>query len=151
MLYANGSRNFWIHGTGALGCLPQKLSIARKNDSDIDQNGCLKTYNRAAVSFNAALGSLCNDLNVQLKNATVVYTDLFAIKYDLVANHTKYGELINYTNSLFRMLPRVSRHKTIACSFRFRQAVDDVLRVRGATLQLRYYQKLPVSECDGLH
>jgi hypothetical protein len=26
-----------------------------------------------------------------------------------------------------------------------------VLRVRRATLQLRYYQKLPVSECDGLH
>ncbi|KAM0909480.1 hypothetical protein ACQ4PT_014801 [Festuca glaucescens] len=91
MLYANGSRNFWIHGTRALGCLPQKLSIPRKNDSDLDQNGCLKTYNRAAVAFNAALGSLCDDLNVQLKNATVVYTDLFAIKYDLVANHTKYG------------------------------------------------------------
>ncbi|KAE8780293.1 GDSL esterase/lipase LIP-4-like [Hordeum vulgare] len=91
LLYANGSRNFWIHGTGALGCLPQKLAIPRKNDSDLDQNGCLKTYNRAAVAFNAALGSLCDQLNVELKNATVVYTDLFAIKYDLVANHTKYG------------------------------------------------------------
>ncbi|KAM3406505.1 hypothetical protein ACQJBY_000545 [Aegilops geniculata] len=91
LLYGNGSRNFWIHGTGALGCLPQKLSIPRKNDSDLDQNGCLSTYNRAAVAFNAALGSLCDQLNVELKNATVVYTDLFAIKYDLVANHTKYG------------------------------------------------------------
>ncbi|XP_044355229.1 GDSL esterase/lipase LIP-4-like [Triticum aestivum] len=90
ILYDNGSRNFWIHGTGALGCLPQKLSIPRKNYSDLDQNGCLKTYNRAAVAFNAALGSLCDQLNVQLKDATVVYTDLFAIKYDLVANHTKY-------------------------------------------------------------
>ncbi|XP_020164117.1 GDSL esterase/lipase At1g09390 isoform X1 [Aegilops tauschii subsp. strangulata] len=91
ILYDNGSRNFWIHGTGALGCLPQKLSIPRKNYSYLDQNGCLKTYNRAAVAFNAALGSLCDQLNVELKNATVVYTDLFAIKYDLVASHTKYG------------------------------------------------------------
>ncbi|XBJ07307.1 hypothetical protein VPH35_012855 [Triticum aestivum] len=91
ILYDNGSRNFWIHGTGALGCLPQKLSIPRKNYSDLDQNGCLKTYNRAAVAFNAALGSLCDQLNVELKNATVVYTDLFAIKYDLVASHAKYG------------------------------------------------------------
>ncbi|KAF6993295.1 hypothetical protein CFC21_010208, partial [Triticum aestivum] len=91
LLYGNGSRNFWIHGTGALGCLPQKLSIPRKNDSDLDQNGCLNTYNRAAVAFNTALGSLCDQLNVELKNAAVVYTDLFAIKYDLVANHTKYG------------------------------------------------------------
>jgi len=81
ILYANGSRNFWIHGTGALGCLPQKLAIPRTNDSDLDQNGCLKTYNRGAVAFNAALGSLCDELNVQMKGATVVYTDLFAIKF----------------------------------------------------------------------
>ncbi|KAG2588491.1 hypothetical protein PVAP13_5NG340100 [Panicum virgatum] len=91
-LYSNGSRNFWIHGTGALGCLPQKLAIPRKNDSDLDQYGCLKTYNRAAVAFNAALSSLCDQLSAQMKDATIVYTDLFPIKYDLVANHTKYGE-----------------------------------------------------------
>ncbi|ONM31892.1 Alpha-L-fucosidase 2 [Zea mays] len=90
-LYSNGSRNFWIHGTGALGCLPQKLAIPRKNDSDLDQYGCLKTYNRAAVAFNAALGSLCDELSAQMKDATLVYTDLFPIKYGLVANHTKYG------------------------------------------------------------
>lgn len=30
-------------------------------------------------------------MRLQLKNATVVYTDMFAIKYDFVANHTKYG------------------------------------------------------------
>ncbi|TVU24214.1 hypothetical protein EJB05_26633 [Eragrostis curvula] len=90
-LYSNGSRNFWIHGTGALGCLPQKLAIPRKNDSDLDQYGCLKTYNRAAVTFNAALGSLCDQLRSQMKDATIVYTDLFPVKYDLVANHTKYG------------------------------------------------------------
>ncbi|KAK3164299.1 hypothetical protein QOZ80_1AG0015510 [Eleusine coracana subsp. coracana] len=90
-LYSNGSRNFWIHGTGALGCLPQKLAIPRKNDSDLDQYGCLKTYNRAAVTFNAALGSLCDQLSTQMEDAMIVYTDLFPIKYDLVANHTKYG------------------------------------------------------------
>jgi hypothetical protein len=91
-MYSNGSRNFWIHGTGALGCLPQKLAIPRKNDSDLDQYGCLKSYNRAAVAFNAALGSLCDQLSLQMKDATIVYTDLFPIKYDLIANHTKYGE-----------------------------------------------------------
>ncbi|EEE54472.1 GDSL esterase/lipase LIP-4 [Oryza sativa Japonica Group] len=90
-LYDNGSRNFWVHGTGALGCLPQKLSIPRKNDSDLDSNGCLKTYNRAAVTFNAALGSLCDQLSTQMKDATIVYTDLFPLKYDLIANRTKYG------------------------------------------------------------
>lgn len=99
-LYSNGSRNFWIHGTGALGCLPQKLAIPRKNDSDLDQYGCLKTYNRAAVAFNTALGSLCDELSAQMKDATIVYTDMFPIKYDLVANHTKYGEQIKQVSFL---------------------------------------------------
>jgi len=62
-----------------------------KNDSDLDQYGCLNTYNRAAVAFNTALDSLCDQLSAQMKDATIVYTDLFPIKYDLVANHTKYG------------------------------------------------------------
>ena len=30
-------------------------------------------------------------LRLRLKDATVVYTDMFAIKYGFVANHTKYG------------------------------------------------------------
>lgn len=100
-LYDNGSRNFWVHGTGALGCLPQKLSIPRKNDSDLDSNGCLKTYNRAAVTFNAALGSLCDQLSTQMKDATIVYTDLFPLKYDLIANRTKYGKQTEHTESQF--------------------------------------------------
>ena len=104
-LYTNGSKNFWIHGTGALGCLPQKLAIPRKNDSDLDQYGCLKTYNRAAVAFNTVLGSLCDELSAQMKDATVVYTDLFPIKYDLVANHTKYGKLICYSLHSFATVP----------------------------------------------
>lgn len=30
----------------------------------------------------------------ELKDATVVYVDIYAIKYDLVANSSKYGKLI---------------------------------------------------------
>jgi len=88
-----------MQGVGARGCLPQKLAIPRKNDSDLDQYGCLKTYNRAAVTFNTALGSLCVELSAQTKDATIVYTDLFPIKYDVAANHTKYGEQTKHVSS----------------------------------------------------
>lgn len=90
-LYGHGARKFWIHGTGALGCLPQKLAIPRDDDGDLDGNGCLKTYNNAAKSFNKQLSTVCKQLRQRVVDATIVFTDMFAIKYDLVANHTKYG------------------------------------------------------------
>lgn len=90
-MYYNGAKNFWVHGTGPLGCLPQKLAEPRTDDSDLDYNGCLKTLNSASYEFNNQLCSICDKLRTQLKGATIVYTDLLAIKYDLIANHTGYG------------------------------------------------------------
>ncbi|KAH7678579.1 GDSL lipase/esterase protein [Dioscorea alata] len=90
-LYDNGVKNFWVHNTGPLGCLPQKLALPRKDDGDIDQYGCLKTLNNAAREFNSRLSALCDNLRSNLNNVTIVYNDIFSIKYDLVANYTKYG------------------------------------------------------------
>ncbi|CAB4285095.1 unnamed protein product [Prunus armeniaca] len=88
-LYDQGGRNFWIHNTGPLGCLPQKLSLVEKKD--LDPYGCLSSYNAAARSFNEALLDLCNAMSSELKDAVIVYVDIYAIKYDLIANSTKYG------------------------------------------------------------
>ncbi|KAM0994711.1 hypothetical protein EV2_010519 [Malus domestica] len=88
-LYDQGGRNFWIHNTGPLGCLPQKLSLVQKKD--LDPHGCLSSYNAAARLFNEGLRHLCNGMRPQLKDATIVYVDVYAIKYDLIANAMKYG------------------------------------------------------------
>ncbi|KAF0927504.1 hypothetical protein E2562_033998, partial [Oryza meyeriana var. granulata] len=88
ILYDNGARKFWIHGTGALGCLP---ALVVREKGEHDAHGCLAEYNKAAQHFNKKLSDLCDEMRLHLKNATVVYTDMFAIKYDFVANHTKYG------------------------------------------------------------
>ncbi|KAL5655481.1 hypothetical protein ACJX0J_034800, partial [Zea mays] len=88
ILYDNGARKFWIHGTGALGCLP--ALVVQETKGEQDKHGCLAGVNRAAKAFNRKLSQLCDDLRFHLKGATVVYTDMFAIKYDFVANHTKY-------------------------------------------------------------
>lgn len=90
-IYDTGGRSFWVHNTGPLGCLPQKVSLARKKDTALDQNGCLLPFNNAAKEFNVRLRALCNELRSELKNATIVYTDIYTIKNDLIANHTKYG------------------------------------------------------------
>jgi hypothetical protein len=93
-LYSHGARKFWIHGTGALGCLPQKLAIPRDADDgdQLDAHGCLKTYNNAAKRFNALLGDACAQLRRRMVDAALVFVDMYAVKYDLVANHTTHGK-----------------------------------------------------------
>lgn len=88
-LYGQGGRNFWLHNTGPLGCLPQKLSLVEKKD--LDQHGCISMYNDAARLFNEELRRISAKMRAELKDATIVYVDIFSIKYDLIANHTKYG------------------------------------------------------------
>lgn len=90
-LYDQGGRNFWVHNTGPLGCLPQKLSMVEKTSRDLDPHGCISRYNDAANLFNEGLHKLCQGLRSELKDATVVYVDINAIKYDLIANSSKYG------------------------------------------------------------
>ncbi|XP_030532574.2 GDSL esterase/lipase At1g09390-like isoform X3 [Rhodamnia argentea] len=90
-IYKSGGKNFWVHNTGPLGCLPQKLATIAHNASDVDEHGCLKSLNDAARVFNRQLQSLCEELRSQMKNATIVYVDVFAIKYDLIANYAEHG------------------------------------------------------------
>lgn len=89
-IYTEGGKNFWVHNTGPFGCLPERLSVQR-NDSDLDQHGCLSTLNNGAKILNEKLRVACDELNSSLQNATVVYTDIYSIKYDLIANHSNYG------------------------------------------------------------
>jgi len=60
-------------------------------------------YNNAAKAFNVGLSALCDELRSEFKNATVVCTDKYTIRYDLVANHTKYGELHTYTFTTYQV------------------------------------------------
>ncbi|KAJ0054333.1 hypothetical protein Pint_00811 [Pistacia integerrima] len=91
-IYQQGGKNFWVHNTGPLGCLPQKLATTAKKASDhLDEDGCIQSLNNAANAFNTQLSVLCEKLRSEMKNATIVYVDIYAIKLDLIANFTKYG------------------------------------------------------------
>ncbi|RVX01594.1 GDSL esterase/lipase [Vitis vinifera] len=90
-LYQHGGRKFWVHNTGPLGCLPQQLVNISRSSDDFDNHGCLKSRNNAAKKFNKQLKALCKKLRAAMKDATIVYVDIFAIKYDLIANAKLYG------------------------------------------------------------
>nr|CAD1816858.1 unnamed protein product [Ananas comosus var. bracteatus] len=125
-LYNTGARNFWIHNTGPLGCLPEKLAAPRKDDSDLDAYGCLKTANDVAREFNSQLSTICDEMRSELRNSTIVYTDIFAIKYDLIANYTSYGKFREAVNGVLRLRgPPYNYNKSITCLNPACQVCDD--------------------------
>ncbi|RDX61395.1 GDSL esterase/lipase, partial [Mucuna pruriens] len=90
-LYDLGARNFWIHNTGPLGCLSQVIATFGTDPSKLDELGCLTSHNQAAKAFNIQLQASCSKLKGQYPDANVTLVDIFAIKLDLIANHSKYG------------------------------------------------------------
>ncbi|CAK9151025.1 unnamed protein product [Ilex paraguariensis] len=90
-LYNEGARNFWIHNTGPLGCLPRIIAIFGKDPSTLDEVGCVKVHNHAAMLFNTQLHSLSMKFQEQLPESNVTYTDIFSIKFNLISNFSQLG------------------------------------------------------------
>nr|XP_023897941.1 GDSL esterase/lipase At1g54790-like isoform X2 [Quercus suber] len=90
-LYDQGARNFWIHNTGPLGCLPQNVAKFGTDPSQLDELGCVSQHNQASKLFNLQLHALCRKLQGQFSDADVTYVDIFTIKYNLIANYSRYG------------------------------------------------------------
>lgn len=90
-LYAVGARNFWVHNTGPLGCLPRIIATFGKNPSKLDQPVCVDSHNRAANVFNSQLLDLCTKFQGQFPDANVTYVDIFSIKMKLISDFSQYG------------------------------------------------------------
>ncbi|KAK2977196.1 LOW QUALITY PROTEIN: hypothetical protein RJ640_008821 [Escallonia rubra] len=91
VLYNQGGRKFWVHNTGPFGCSPQKLSLVQNHSQNLDTYGCISSYNAAAKVFNEGLLHICQEMRSEMKDATIVYVDIYSIKYDLIANSSRYG------------------------------------------------------------
>lgn len=89
-IYRVGGRNFWVHNTGPLGCLPRAIRTRRATQF-LDGYGCVEEINEAAMKFNAELGRLCGMMQSEMQGSTFVYVDLYSIKLDIIANYSSYG------------------------------------------------------------
>ncbi|KAL5995839.1 hypothetical protein ACLOJK_025910 [Asimina triloba] len=90
-LYEQGAREFWIHNTGPLGCLPQNVATFGKDTLKLDDLGCVSSHNRVAKLFNLQLHALCKKLQGGFIDSNITYVDIFTIKFNLLANYSRYG------------------------------------------------------------
>lgn len=91
-LYDQGARNFWIHNTGPLGCLPQNIAKFGSDPSKLDELGCVSTHNQASRLLNLQLYALSKKLQGNYTDANVTHIDVFSIKWNLYTNYSKYGQ-----------------------------------------------------------
>ncbi|KAL4653297.1 hypothetical protein ACB092_01G292800 [Castanea dentata] len=91
-LHEQGARNFWIHNTGPIGCLPvTQHNYHHPMPGILDQHGCLIAQNDMAIEFNRQLKRRVTKLRTQLPGAALTYVDIFAAKYKLISNPKEQG------------------------------------------------------------
>ncbi|KAJ6338686.1 hypothetical protein OIU76_008196 [Salix suchowensis] len=86
-LYTEGARNFWVHNTGPLGCLPRIIATFGTNPSKLDQLSCVDSHNRAANVFNSQLHDLCTKFQGQFPDANLSLCGHFL---DKIETHFKF-------------------------------------------------------------
>ncbi|KAL7246423.1 hypothetical protein ACSBR2_001510 [Camellia fascicularis] len=90
-LYEEGAWNIWVHNMGPHGCLAKIIAKYGTDPSKLDEHGCLSSHNQAAKIFNLQLHELCRKLQSQYSEANITYSDIFAIKFDLIVNCSRCG------------------------------------------------------------
>lgn len=68
--------------------VPQPISAAQ-----MDKFGCAREFNEVAQYFNSKLKEAVVQLRKELPEATILYVDVYKVKYTLISNSQKYGEL----------------------------------------------------------
>ncbi|KAJ8573104.1 hypothetical protein K7X08_009615 [Anisodus acutangulus] len=90
-IYALGGRTFWVLNLAPIGCYPAFLVELPHNTSDIDQFGCLISYNNAVVDYNNMLKTALAKTRKELADANVVCVDTHAVLLELFQHATSHG------------------------------------------------------------
>ncbi|XP_031485314.1 GDSL esterase/lipase At5g45960-like [Nymphaea colorata] len=88
-LYDLGARRILFAGLPPLGCLPIEMTI---NFANAVLRQCIDSLNLVAVSYNSKLQHMLNKVKEsELKDANIVYADIYEPLLDAIKNPNKYG------------------------------------------------------------
>lgn len=94
-LYAIGGRTFLVLNLAPVGCYPALLVQLPHNSSDIDQFGCLISYNNAVVDYNNLLKETLTQTRTSLPNASLIYVDTHSVILELFRHPASHGTYLN--------------------------------------------------------
>ncbi|CAL5051191.1 unnamed protein product [Urochloa decumbens] len=94
-LYNIGARNFMVFNMAPIGCYPSFLTQLPHTSNDLDEFGCMKTYNSGVTYYNELLNTSLAEVRKKLQGASVVYVDKHTVTLELFrhpdAHGLKYG------------------------------------------------------------
>ncbi|KAL8473642.1 hypothetical protein ACS0TY_029802 [Phlomoides rotata] len=85
-LYKLDARKFVVGNVGPIGCIPYQKTINQLSESE-----CVALPNKLALQYNARLKDLLQELNENLKGATIVHANVHDLVMELITNYAKYG------------------------------------------------------------
>ncbi|KAM0885723.1 hypothetical protein ACQ4PT_030134 [Festuca glaucescens] len=86
-VYELGARKVMLVGIPPFGCVPAMRTLNHDAPGE-----CNEEYNRVALRYNAELKAAIGRLDGELGGGVqVVYTDVYDVPYDIIANPSKYG------------------------------------------------------------
>ncbi|KAG9448366.1 hypothetical protein H6P81_014494 [Aristolochia fimbriata] len=91
VLYAEGGRTFLVFNLAPIGCYPAFLTELPHNSSDLDQYGCMISYNCAVSDYNRMLREKLHETGTRLPNASVIYVDTHSVKLELFKHPSSHG------------------------------------------------------------
>ncbi|KAI4976976.1 hypothetical protein ZWY2020_050583 [Hordeum vulgare] len=90
-LYSIGARNFMVFNMAPIGCYPAFLVELPHGSDDLDEYGCMTSYNSAVVYYNELLNStLAEDRNM-LQDASIVLVDKYSAMLELFQHPEDHG------------------------------------------------------------
>jgi hypothetical protein len=63
-----------------------------------DKFGCAKPFNEVSQYFNHKVNETIVQLREELSKATIIYVDVYTVKYNLISHAQKYGERLKFRN-----------------------------------------------------
>ncbi|XP_022147171.1 GDSL esterase/lipase At4g01130 [Momordica charantia] len=90
-LYKMGGRTFVVLNLAPVGCYPALLVELPHNSSDLDEYGCLISYNKAVADYNAMLKKQLKRARKVVPNASLVYLDTHSVLLQLFQHPYSHG------------------------------------------------------------
>ncbi|KAJ1414681.1 SGNH hydrolase superfamily [Sesbania bispinosa] len=90
-LYNLGGRTFMVLNLAPVGCYPSFLVELPHDSSDLDDFGCMVSYNNAVVDYNNMLKQTLTQTRQSLSDASVIYVDTHSVLLELFQHPTSHG------------------------------------------------------------